>query len=83
MIDGITLQLHKEKEYKFQDCHQNILNEVELHLEDLHVKYDGIISKDKLIKYQEKKIEDSIIFEKNKNQIFTHNEGKPSNVKRY
>jgi len=45
LINGVTLQLQKEKEDKIQEGHQKILEEVELHLEDVHAKYDGIISK--------------------------------------
>jgi hypothetical protein len=50
LINGVTLQLQKEKEDKIQYGHQKILEEVELHLEDVHEKYDGIISKDRVIK---------------------------------
>ena len=50
LLDGITLQLQKEKENKIQDGQHNIIEEFELHLEDAHVKYDGIISKDRVIK---------------------------------
>jgi hypothetical protein len=42
-LDGITLPLQKEKEDTIQEDQQNILEEVELHLEDVHAKYDGII----------------------------------------
>jgi hypothetical protein len=63
LIDGITLYLQKEKEDKIQQGHQKILEEVELHLEDVHAKYDGIISKSRVIKYQEKRIKYFIIFE--------------------
>ena len=41
-----------------------MLEEVELHLEDVHSKYDGIISKARVIKDQEKMIEDSIVSKK-------------------
>jgi hypothetical protein len=44
-INGVTLQLQKEKEDKIQEGDRTILEEVELHLEDVHAKYDGIISK--------------------------------------
>ena len=33
LIDGITLQLQKEKEDKIQEGQQKILEEVELHLD--------------------------------------------------
>jgi len=42
-----------------------MLEEGELRLEDVHVKYDGIISKTKEIKDQSKRIDDSIVYEKN------------------
>jgi arginine/glutamate-rich protein 1 len=64
LIDQVTLQLQKKKEDKIQECQHKILEEVELHLEDVHAKYDGIRSKDGLIKYQDKRIEDVIISEK-------------------
>ena len=44
-LDGITLQLQQEKEDMIQEGRQKILEEIELQLEDIHVKYDGIISK--------------------------------------
>jgi hypothetical protein len=50
LLDGITLQLQKGKENKIQEGQQKILEEVELHLEDVHAKYDGIISKARVIK---------------------------------
>jgi hypothetical protein len=55
-IIGITLQLQKDKEDKIQEGQQKILEEVELHLEDLYAKYDGIISKARVIRDQEKMI---------------------------
>jgi hypothetical protein len=61
LIDGVTLQIQKEKEDKIQEGQQKILQEVELHLKDVHAKYDGIISKDRVIKYQEKITEDVIV----------------------
>jgi hypothetical protein len=64
LMENITIQLQKEKEDKIQEGHQKILKEVELHLEDVHVKYDGIISKARVIKDQAKRIEDSIVSEK-------------------
>jgi diphthamide biosynthesis methyltransferase len=39
LINEVTLQLQKEKEDKIQEGHQKIiLEEVELHLEDVHAK---------------------------------------------
>jgi hypothetical protein len=35
---------------------QKIIVEVEIHLEDVHAKYDGAISKSRVIKDQEKRI---------------------------
>jgi hypothetical protein len=61
LIDGVMLQLQKEQEDKIQEGQQNILEEVELHLEDVHAKYDGIISKDRAIKDQAKMIEDVFV----------------------
>jgi hypothetical protein len=52
LLYGITLQLQKEKEGKIQEGQQNILEEFELHLEDVHAKYDGIISKARVINDQ-------------------------------
>jgi hypothetical protein len=43
LINGVTLQLQKEKEDKIHEGHHNILEEVELHIEDVHDKYDSII----------------------------------------
>jgi len=37
-----------------------MLEEFELHLENVHVKYDGIVSKDREIKEKENNIEDFI-----------------------
>ena len=61
MINGVTLQLQKEKEDKTLEVHQKILEEVELHLEDVHVKYDGSLSKARVIKDQVKMIDDLFI----------------------
>jgi hypothetical protein len=79
----VTLQLQKEKEDKIQEGHQKILEEVEIHLEDVHAKYNGIISKDKVIKDQENRIEDAIFSEKKIDEMHVQSEGKPSNVKLY
>jgi len=38
-----------------------MLEEVELQLENVHVKFNGIISKPKVIKDQTKRIEDAIV----------------------
>jgi chromosome segregation ATPase len=83
LIDGITLQLQKEKEDKIQEGHQKILEEVELHLENVHVKYNGIISKARVIKDQAKRIEDVIVSGKKTDVMGVQNEGKPSHVKPY
>jgi hypothetical protein len=83
LLDGITLHLQKEKEDKIQEGQQKILEEVELHLEDVHSKYDGIISKAIVIKEQAKMIEDSIVAEKKIDEMHVQSEGRPSNVKLY
>jgi hypothetical protein len=44
LINGVTLKLQKDKEDSIQEGHQKILEEFELHIEDVHAKYDGIIS---------------------------------------
>jgi hypothetical protein len=59
----VTLQIQKEKKDKIQEGHKNILEEVELHLDDVDVKYDGIIFKDRVIEDQENKIKDAIVSE--------------------
>jgi hypothetical protein len=53
LIDANALQLQKK-----------ILEEVELHLENIQVRYNSSISKARVIKDKEKKIEDSIVFGK-------------------
>jgi hypothetical protein len=79
----VTLQLQKEKKEILQEGHQKILEEVELHLEDVHAQHDGIISKARVIKDQEKRIEDAI-FSKNKiAEMGVQSEEKSSNVKPY
>jgi hypothetical protein len=83
LLDGITFQLQKEKEDKIQEGQQNILEELELHLEDVHAKYDGIISKARVIKDQTNMIEDSIVVENKIDEIYVQSEGRPSNVKLY
>jgi hypothetical protein len=83
LLDGITLQLQKDKEDNIQEGQWKILEEVELHLEDVHDKYDGIISKSRVIKDQAKMIEDSIVIEKKIDEMHVQSEGKPSNVKLY
>jgi hypothetical protein len=77
LIDGVTLQLQKEKEENIQEGHQKILEEVERHLEDVHAKYDHIISKDRVIKDQEKRIEDAIVYENKIDEMHVKSEGKP------
>ena len=69
LINGLTLQLQKDKEDKIQEGHQKILEEVELHLEDAHANYDDIIPKDRVIKDQSKMIEDVIVSEKNLDEM--------------
>ena len=64
LLDRITLQLQKENAENIQEGQQKILEEVELHLEDVHSKYDGIISNAIVIKEQEMMIKDSIVAEK-------------------
>jgi hypothetical protein len=83
LIDGVTLQLQKEKEDNIQEGQQNILEEVELHLEDVHEKYDGIISKARIIKDQANMIEDSIVSKKKIDEMGVQNEEKQSNFKPY
>jgi hypothetical protein len=61
-INGVIVQLQKEKEDNIQG-HQKSFEEVKL-LDDVYVKYEGIISKARIIKSQEKRIEYVIIFEK-------------------
>jgi hypothetical protein len=62
LINGVTLYLQKEKEDNIQEGHQKIHEEVELYIKDVHAKYDGIISKDRVIKDQTKPIEDAIVY---------------------
>jgi hypothetical protein len=83
LINGVMLQFQKEKEYKIQEGRHKIVEEVELHPEDVHAKYDGIISKSRVIKYQENMIEDAIVFEKKTDERSTQSEDKTSNVKPY
>jgi hypothetical protein len=74
---GITLQLQKEKEDNIQEGQQKILEEVELHLEDVHAKYDGIILKARVIKYQAKMIEDSIVIENKIDEMHVQSDKRP------
>jgi hypothetical protein len=46
-------------------------------------KYEGIFSKARVIQKQEKKIEDSIIYENKTDEIGVQSDGKPLNVKPY
>jgi hypothetical protein len=73
----------KEKEDKIQEGQHNILEEVELHLEDVHAKFDGNVSKARVIKDQAKRIEDFIVSEKKIDEMGVQNEEKLSNVKPY
>jgi hypothetical protein len=83
-FDGyITLQLQKEKEDKIQEGHHKIIEEVELQLENVKVKYDGIISKVGSIEDQAQRIEDVIVSENKMDDMGVKNEGKPSHVKPY
>jgi hypothetical protein len=50
-----------EKEDRLQEGHQKILEKFELHIEDVHAKYDGILSKGRKIKDNVRKKEESII----------------------
>jgi len=68
-IDGVTLQLQKKKEDNIQEVHLKILEEVELNLEDVYAKYDGIISKSILIKGQAKRIKDAIVSKNKKDEM--------------
>jgi hypothetical protein len=79
----VTLQLQKVKEDKLQEGHQKTLEEIGLHLENVHVKYDGIISKARVIRDKTKRIEDIIVSEKKIDEMDVKNEGKPLNVKPY
>jgi arginine/glutamate-rich protein 1 len=38
LINRVTLQLQKDKEDKIQEGREKILEEIELHLEDVHAK---------------------------------------------
>jgi len=49
----------------------------------VHVKYDGIISKYRVLKYQAKRINDAIVSKKKTNEMGVQNEGKPLKVKPY
>jgi hypothetical protein len=83
LINGVTLHLQKDKEDKIQEGRHKILEEVELHLLDVHAKYDGIISKARTIKEKEKKMEDSIVSEKNIDEMHMHSEEKLSKLEPY
>jgi hypothetical protein len=67
----------------FKKVKKSVLEEIELHLEDVHAKYDGIISKARLIKDQEKMIEDSIVTKKKIDEMHVQSDIIPSNVKPY
>ena len=58
-MNGIAMQLQKDKENNILEGHQKII-EFELWIEDVHVKYEGIISKERVIKNQEQRINDAI-----------------------
>jgi len=61
-MDIITLQLQKEKEEKIK-VHQKYLKKFELHPKDVWVKYNGIITKARVIKDQAHRLEDVIVLE--------------------
>jgi hypothetical protein len=83
LIDGVTWKLQKEKQDNIQEGQQKILKEVELHVEDVHSKYDGIISKARVIKDQENMIKDVIVSENKIDEMGVLSEEKPTNVKPY
>ena len=74
LINGVILQLQKDKDEKIQEGHQKILEEVELNQEDVHAKYDGIISKARVIKDQENMIKDAIVSEKKIDEMHVKSE---------
>ena len=69
LMDGVTLQFQKEKEDKNLEGHWKLFEEFEFYLEDVHAKYEGIISKVREIKDQAHMVEDAIIFEKKINYM--------------
>jgi hypothetical protein len=56
---------------------------VKLHLDNIHVKYDDIISKARVVKHQAKRMEDYIVSEKKINDMDVKIEEKTSKVKPY
>jgi hypothetical protein len=83
LIDGVTWHIQKEKEDSIEEGQQKILEEVELQLENVHAKYDGIVSKDRVIKYQSNMIKDAIVYEKKIDEMGVQNVENMSNVKPY
>ena len=61
LMDGITLQFQKEKEDKIQG-HYKILEEVEHQLENIKVKFEGIIAKKDSIEDQPQRIDDANVY---------------------
>ena len=82
-MDGIALQLQKEKEENIQEGQQKILEEVELQLEVVHVKYDGIISKARENKDQPQRLDHIIVSVKRDGHMSVYNRGKLSKVEPY
>lgn len=82
LMKNITILRQKEKEDKIQG-HQKIIEGVELQLENVKFKYDGIISKVGNIEDQAQRIEDAIVLEKQMDDLGVYNEGKPSKEKPY
>jgi len=81
-MDSITLHLQKEKEENIQG-HHKILEEFELKLEDIHAKYDYIISNNRLIKDWVERIEHAIVFERNIDNMGVKTEENPLKEKSY
>ena len=77
LVNDITLHLQKEKEENIIQGCQKIFEEVELELEYVHDKYEGTISKARVIKYQAQNIQDVIISENNINVISVQKEENP------
>jgi hypothetical protein len=52
LIDNITPLLQNNKKENIKNGHLKIPEEVELHIKDVHAKYDSIISKVRLIEHK-------------------------------
>ena len=83
LMNDITFQLQKEKEDEILQGCQKILEEVELQLEDVHDNYEGIISKERVIKEHAQRIKDAIIPGNKTSDMDVQKEEKPSSVKPY